>query len=355
MEKVILFEGIMIRFGKSCESLLAHKNIFFEQNDGKLARFQGIASYYAAQPRRKRCKNCGFDISEIAFSKLGVDYLFCVQCGHLNGGNEDTSQFCEKIYTTEGGKEYGSTYASKDRKNFTQRMTDIYLPKAEFLIAALKEQAEEPERLTYSDLGAGSGYFVGALLAAGLINARGYEVSRSQVDLANAMLDGEYIVQHDVSAIENLAAEIDVDVISMIGVLEHIQNPFAVLENISRNKKIKYLYISVPLFSPCIFFEMVFPNVMPRQLVGGHTHLYTESSIDWFCKKFGFQRVSEWWFGTDFVDLYRSVLVSLQKKSELEKMADNWMKIFLPVIDNIQLEIDRKKLSSEVHMLLQLR
>lgn len=42
-----------------------------------------------------------------------------------------------------------------------------------------------------------------------------------------------------------------------------------------------------------------------RQLSGGHTHLYSKESINYFCKEFGFNIVGEWYFGTDVLDQFR--------------------------------------------------
>jgi hypothetical protein len=102
--------------------------------------------------------------------------------------------------------------------------------------------------------------------------------------------------------------------------------------------------VALPLHSPTTFIEMAFPNVMQRQLSGDHTHLYTESSIDHLCREFGMSRVAEWWFGTDMMDLYRALAVSLNNEAANAMM--------LPLIDPMQEAIDRRKASSEVHMLL---
>ena len=88
----------------------------------------------------------------------------------------------------------------------------------------------------------------------------------------------------------------------MIGVLEHLQEPREVLHAICSNPTIRYIYISVPMFSLSVYLKAVSPEVFHRQLGAGHTHLYTDSSLDWMCKEFGLERVGGWWFGTDIVD-----------------------------------------------------
>ena len=284
--------------------------------------------------------------------KMDTEYFFCGQCGHLNGGHEDTDAFCDFVYTQAGGQQYGATYSAETEVQYRRRLSDIYAPKAEFLFAALAEYGEEPLDLHYGDLGAGSGYFVGALLNAGAKGVRGYEVSEVQVRLGNAMLGGEWLTSHDLADTAGIASRLETEVVSLIGVLEHIQQSAEVLAALARNDRVRYLYLSVPLASPCIFFEMAFPQIMPRQLVAGHTHLYTDQSLDWMCAAHGFERVAEWWFGTDLVDLYRSVLVTLEQSPRLAGAASRWDVLWRPAIDDLQLALDQRHLSSEVHLLL---
>ena len=64
-------------------------------------------------------------------------------------------------------------------------------------------------------------------------------------------------------------------------------------------------------------------------------------------KEFGFDLDSEWWFGTDLPDMYRSILVSLP-----ESLRERWTNTFAPSIDAMQLALDQRHQSSEVHQLL---
>jgi hypothetical protein len=345
----------VIRYGKPSAVLLQHKQAFFKENDAKITEFGRLAHLYTSQPRRVECKNCEARLGETTFEKFGVEYVFCTRCGHLNGAHEDTNAFCEALYTEDEGRAYGSVYAAIDGAAYRKRVNDIYLPKALFLAEALKEQGEDPAVTRFVDMGAGSGYFVAALLAAGMSQVKGFEVSKSQVDLGNANLGRELLIRHRLSDVMGVASSLEADVVSLIGVLEHLQRPRDVLRGLKDNPTVRYLFLSLPLFSPSVFFEMVFPEVMPRQLVGAHTHLYTETSIDYLCTEFGFARKAEWWFGTDVVDLYRSVSVMLGKRVGSRNMVSVWDRIFRPVMDDVQLAMDRHRLASEVHLLLKVK
>ena len=339
------------RFGKSSEALMNLKQDFFNNNNKLLKKAQKINSVYISQPRRDRCKNCDYSIKNISFSKQKVEYGLCEQCGHLNGLHQDTSKFCESVYTDDGGTDYASNYNSKDIKEYNKRVGDIYVPKAEFLCESLRYSGEVSENLSYADFGAGSGFFVDALLKTGNINVTGYEVSKAQVLLGNKMGEHKNLIVHSIEETVNIAASVNAEVVSMIGVLEHLQNPREVLSSLRNNSNVCYFYLSVPLFSPCVFFEMVFPTIMQRHLTSGHTHLYTESSLKWMAIEYDLEPVSAWWFGTDMVDLYRNIEVRLKQQNETKNMANYWSKMITPLIDSMQSAIDEKHLSSEVHML----
>ena len=342
----------MIRYGKSSGPLLALKRSFFDDNDALLDERLRLAAVYTAQPKRAACKACDGPLGAADFAKHGVEYAVCGRCGHLNGGHEDTDAFCAAVYTEDGGEDYARAYCAQSAKAYRDRVRDIYSPKAEFLAEALRERGEDPFSLRYADLGAGSGYFVAALIEAGIETVRGLEVSEAQVALANRMVPGGRVRRHALEEVASLAAGLEAEVVSMIGVLEHLQRPRDMLAALRDNRSVRYLYLSLPLLSPCVFVEMAFADVMPRQLTGGHTHLYTDSSIDWTCREFGFRRVAEWWFGTDMVDLYRSIWVRLAKSQGTGAMQEAWTEMFAPALDAMQLELDRRRLASEVHLLL---
>ena len=288
----------------------------------------------------------------MVFTKLGIDYVVCSRCGHLNGAHEDTEEFCAAVYTAGDGAAYAKNYSEFDRLAFLKRVEDIYLPKADFLSTALRELSANPEEMSITDIGAGSGYFVAAARDVGFASVHGYEVSKTQVELATEILGDGSVTLHPMEDIADIAASLETPIVSMIGVLEHLREPRTLLGALESNPNVKYLYLSLPLFSLTAMIELLFPNVMQRHLAGGHTHLYTDSSIDWMCDEFNFERVSEWWFGLDLVDLHRSFTVSLQQADGSGHAADIWAEKSLAALDAMQSVLDEKRMSSEVHVLL---
>ena len=342
------------QYGKSSISVIKQKKSFFNDNDKHIEAQRKISNIYKQQPIRLCCKNCDKPLKkEHDFIKDGIEYKICDICTHLNGAYEDTNEFCNAIYTGDEGKDYAQNYKVSDIEDFNYRLSSIYIPKAEFLYTSLMNDNVAPHKMKYLDVGAGSGYFVGALNKIGLKNISGTEVSKYQVDFGNTMIGSDYLSVHEINDTNNLLKESDVDVVSLIGVLEHLQDPRGAMEYIKKNNRIKYIYISVPLFSLSVFLEMISNDAFHRQLSGGQTHLYTRKSLQYLSDEFGFDIISEWWFGTDVVDLYRQIFIDMQKKSKCSKtLIDSFQNMFTPLIDSMQLELDKKHASSEVHLLL---
>ena len=103
--------------------------------------------------------------------------------------------------------------------------------------------------------------------------------------VGNQYLKKNKLINQKFSELKNfISNEKTANCLVAIGVLEHIENPNEFLKLLKKSK-IKYLYISVPLFSLTSLVENSFENVYPRHLSGGYTHLYTKKSIYYFAKK----------------------------------------------------------------------
>ena len=342
------------RFGKSSAHLLMHKASYFEDNEKHVARQRQLAAVYRRQPRRTHCMNCDSMIgSSRDFIKDGIEYVFCDQCSHLNGMHKVTTDFCESVYTADDGVDYAHNYKMADVEGYNYRMASIYIPKAEFLYTSLKGNGINPNALGYTDFGAGSGYFVGALRKLGVTEVSGSEVSQSQVQYGNAMIGEPLLKTHRLEDTAEILRSTKSEVVSMLGVLEHLQNPREALRALNNNENVKYLYLLVPMVSLTLYLEILSPEVFHRLLHGGHTHLYTDESLSYVCREFGFKRIAEWWFGTDFVDLFRHIHVTLEKTGSSERMPRALRQSIVPAIDALQLEVDKQFFSSELHIVLE--
>jgi 2-polyprenyl-3-methyl-5-hydroxy-6-metoxy-1,4-benzoquinol methylase len=333
----------IVKFSKPSGNIVKLKENFFSENEELLNNSIKINDAYAKQNLRKKCKNCDNEISGEDFSSFHVGYKICSKCTHLNGIYEDSNEFVTRLYADSSGDNYKSNYLN----NYDGRVENIYLPKVKFLVDVLSKISNE-KNTTILDVGCGGGHFVKACEIES-ITAKGVDPSSSLIDLGKTKLNKNNIELCNITDFEKVISDSSSTVVSMIGVLEHLQKPRKALEAFTKSNS-KYLYISVPLFSFSSFIEHSFKDVFPRQLSAGHTHLYTKESLDYLASEFKLKVVGEWWFGTDFVDLFRSLKITSQNKSG-DAFSKSFEHFFANHIDELQSVLDRKKLSSEVHMI----
>jgi len=338
----------MEKFGKSNKEMLSLKQSFFDDDQKLLKEQLEIGNVYVKQPLRVLCKNCNSPIKGQDFIKQNIPYKICETCSHLNGIYQDTSEFCKYLYSEDKGEKYSVNYTPEDYSKFIERVNQLYNPKVEFLINSLKEQGENFNLMSFLDFGCGMGYFLKSLKNYNINNIRGLEVSKTFVEKGNILLKETLIEEIDINNFYHKIG--NVEVLSMIGVLEHLEHHYEFLSNLKNIEGLKYLYISIPTFSFSTFLEVTSQKKFNRQLGSGHTHLYTDNSLKYIENKFGLNRVSEWWFGTDILDLYRHFILNYEKNG-LKKIFKNY---FVDLIDFLQLEIDKQKKSDEVHILYKL-
>ena len=329
---------IIRKYSKSYNDVIKIKKNFFEENKKNLLKIVKINKYYTKQKKRKICKICFTKLPKSIFLSHNVAYTICKKCFHLNGLHQDTKKFAKYFYSGKKEKFYYNNY----KTDYKQRINKIYLPKLDFLNSVVKEKKKILE------IGSGAGHFLKACENSG-VNAIGYESNVDLVKIGNKQLTKNQIKLMDVEKTYQQILNSDKNVLVLISVLEHLENPHKMLRNFSLSK-IKYLYISVPLFSLSSIIENSFKNIFPRQLAADHTHLFTKESLDYIIKKYKFKVVGEWWFGADFPDFYRSILNSSNSQIKTYKpLVDKYL---YSVLDQLQNILDKNKICSQVHMIL---
>lgn len=332
----------IIKYSKPSVAVIKNKTSFFEKNEAHLNHVKKVNSFYLAQPPRNKCKTCSADLGEVDLIIHGVPYSICSNCNHFNGRHEDTKEFAEFLYSDSDGEDYSQNYLN----NYNSRVEDIYIPKAKFLKEVMKNNSITEFSVT--DIGCGGGHFVKACEDLS-IDAIGYDVNKDLIRLGSKVLSKNKIIYKDLNLINNLIRELDTEVLSLVGVLEHLMDPVGALQAF-QDSKARYLYMQVPLFSFAAIQESMHDDVFPRQLNAGHTHLYTDQSISYLCNKFSLERAGEWWFGTDMVDLFRHIHIKAQAKSDKKSYV---LQTYLgDYIDELQNVFDKQKLCSGVNMIL---
>lgn len=324
----------------------------FEDNDKMLIDAERLMAFYQLQPTRVNCKICDSKINdlgaEIYHGKSKIEYKQCTHCGHLNGSHQDTNLYMNTIYREAGGEAYGQNYKPLAQSDFDSRVNDIYLPKARFLIDTAPMIRDSG---VFLDIGCGTGHFASALLSMGVKSVIGVDVSSTQILIAQELVTGANFSVVEPDEIGDFISSLQPRFVSLVGVLEHLQDPAKILDQIRNCKSVEVVFLSVPMYSLTVLIEAAFVNVFPRQLSGGHTHLFTEQSLDYASEKLlDFSVVSDWWFGTDVIDLYRALLVNLGQSQPFAQL--ELKRLMGSVLDELQLVFDQAKLCSEVHRVL---
>jgi len=136
------------------------------------------------------------------------------------------------------------------------------------------------------------------------------------------------------------------DVISMFGVIEHLNEPKKVLKEIhQKSKNNSLLVVGTPnvasLSTEC---QKYFPKNVNRHLLPfSHIHLFSPKSLETILNKSGFKIVGWWFFGQDFYELLQNLLVydkNIKNSDLFGKLLENF--------NEIQKVIDKKQLGDEM-------
>ena len=342
----------MIKYSKSFDGVKILIDRYLEGNDLELEETRKIDRIYRKQPIRVTCKLCGGGIDkDRSFVSHGIEYYFCPKCGHVNGQFQETENFTKHCYTSEDA-DYGRNYREKDKEAYIERVDKIYVPKASFLLDVFRENDIQYRDFSFLDVGAGSGYFVKALRSYGL-DAKGIELSEQQVDFGNHMMGTEVLQVLEQEKVSDYIEDSQTDVISFIGVLEHVINLDEILESVKENKNIKYIYFSVPMMSYSVMFEAISPKIYNRLLGGDHTHLFTNESLEYLYNKFGWKVKGEWRFGADAADLMRIIDVMMRKDGN-DYLSGIFENKYVEIINDIQSVFDKNDYCSEIHVVAEI-
>ena len=330
-----------IKYSKSYSNIHSLKKKFTTDNRENLKNTINVNKLYKKNPIRVFCINCQKKSLRKFIRSHLIEYYVCTNCSHLNGKFRETEKFLKNLYSDNSGNNYKKNYL----KDYEKRVKNIYIPKVNFLKKIIKQ------RINILDLGAGGGHFLKALEIK-KIKAQGVEPSKALSELGNSKLKKNKISNLSLSeTYKILETQRDYNTVSLIGVLEHLIDPNLMLKSFLKSNA-KFLYISVPLLSLSVFLENSFKNVYPRQLGGAHTNLFTKDSLYKMAKRYNLKIIGEWWFGTDFADMYRSLLTSsnnIDKKNYLKELHSK----FYNFIDELQSVLDKNKICSEVHMVFE--
>lgn len=305
------------------------KKMFVDNNVEMVIRDSKIFSRMKKLGLLEQCIVCKNSLEDVLFIKHKLKYYSCNCCGMVGVGTpRDYNDFFNLFY---GDQDYG------DYDKFSnKRIQQIYIPKVEFLIDVIPNLKE----LGVVDFGSGMGYFVAALNQL-KIKASGFEINKNHVNYANNHLGIDNVYHRNQNDIL-LSPSNGNSVASMIGVLEHLQDPIDAISSIIKSGY-EYLYISVPMVGLSSFIEALSDSFYHRHLAPDHLYAFSDKTLQWIESELSLQRIGQWNFGTDADDLFR--LLTHKTNDSLEYGL--W-------VDAIQQVIDKNQMSSEIHLVWKL-
>ena len=109
-------------------------------------------------------------------------------------------------------------------------------------------------------------------------NISGIDVNEKLIKFGNDQIYNNLKIKNKISCknedeMFDIVRNSEAKTLSAIGVIEHLRHPHKLFDAF-RESKIEFFYYSVPMFSLSVLLENSFKKVFPRQLHGGHTHLF---------------------------------------------------------------------------------
>lgn len=341
----------MKKYGKPYGDIASIKQSFVSDNEKLLMEDEKIEAAYSDGRKRKNCKICNEEIpwgGGQVFCYRGIHFNVCNICGHVNGEYDESEAFFHGVYDENDDSHAMLYYDVSSKEKYDDRVKRIYLPKVKFLEESISRQGETYDKYNYLDLGTGAGYFVKALKDEAL-NAKGIDVDKTEVNFGNTMIGTDALTCMKGTEVADYLRSCKFEVVSMIGVLEHVLDPNEILYSLSTNDNVKYIYFSVPTISFAMILGVINPNMFNRVLGGWHTHIFSDDSIEYLLRKYGFENIDEWRFGCDAADLNRFTQIALSRQGNT-CLAEIFHERFSPLIDDIQLLFDKSGFSSETHV-----
>ncbi len=292
---------------------------------------------------RNKCLLCGNSLENIPpFTHRSVDYKSCKACNHI-----------QSVQVPVEETNFDQIYPPLNKRDWEKRRDRIYLPKLEWIEESIKATMPKfnLEDSGWLDLGSGGGYFLGALKSKKYQNIFGIEENLHLISRSNDILKEEIVFGLDKS--DFYIDRQETEVITNWFVLEHLNDPWVILNNLKNKPKGTLFAFSVPVFGFAAILEQVSEEHAARSLDGlVHRQIYTQNSIDFLLDAINYKKLSEWTFGQDSLDLKRLILKKINKKSLSEGMLlEDIQNKLGGIIDPIQEVLDRAEFSDAKHIL----
>lgn len=335
-------DGVALKFGKPFDVRALNRDAAWRRG---IAADQARLSQAFAQrsAARAACPLCGDARAAEVLSVHGVGYLACAGCTHLYSRLAPPREAVQALYDAPQGEAAASSQSKiyLDEALFARRTALIGRPKADFVTQVVGGAAGE-----WLDVGCGTGEVLAGARDAGW-QVRGIEADAQFVQFARG--HGLAVEQAFVTGQNSAALMRDARVVSLFNVVEHIDDPVALLAAIAAGVRPgTWLVVEVPRHpSLSSLSNLLFPRLSARHICPpDHLHVFTDASLAALARRAGVQPQALWLFGQDFQDLVLTGLASQLGEQPQPDFVDT----ILDVAPALQQAIDEAGLSDTVLM-----
>lgn len=242
------------------------------------------------------CTCCGRPLTDAGecLRIFDVPYQRCTGCGHVMVTRRPAGEDLD----FEESAEVSQTYV--DPATCEVRLAQVIAPKMDW-VDGVFAKLRGRKTTTVIDVGAGGGHFVEGARRAGA-TAAGFELSKASRAFAKAAFG------LDLRSDDFLAANLEpVDVITMWGLLEYVQEPRRFLDKARAvlQKEAGMLVVEVPRFDALgTAAQAVNPFHVARHMdPTTHINCFSDASLATALVSSGFAPVAAWYFGMDAYEL----------------------------------------------------
>lgn len=308
---------------------------------GHLEKIERIVHYLSEKEtaiEQKSCYICGNNAREHLVDIHGFSYVTCDDCGHVYTTRRYTDDAIRRFY--EDNAYWAKvTYANKETCQY--RRENVARPKVEFA-----ERYLSNTRGVWLDIGSGIGDIVSVAKERGW-QAVGLELSATSVEFALEVFGVELQRQTLEEYLDSNPGIIgELSVVSMIGLLEHIVDPMAMLRRVrSALRAGGGVMIQVPnAYSLTTMIQETSPeNVFRHMSPIEHIMLFTESSLTRALELAGFEIVAHWYHGLDVYELMVNQILNNSRIS-----SSRLYRALIEAMNDLQMVIDKRELSDRI-------
>lgn len=221
-------------------------------------------------------------VQQKIFSYKKFTYYKCIVCKLVSTYPLPTNQIIKKHYTKQFRK---GNY--KLLKDFSAQYNIIYLDFIERLEKELQKNNKLLNNIKVLDIGCFTGNFLILMNKKGA-DVYGIELQKKAVELANKKLPGKI---YEIDVMEGKFPPHKYDVITLLGVIEHVKDPLLLIDKSSKLlRKGGLLMIQTPNSSS--FLAHTLKKFWPPYTPIEHIHIFGTESIKTALKKTGFEIIS---------------------------------------------------------------